>query len=87
MLTPQKQALAMTAVRDQFLTALEFHEREDHAGEPCAANRLSALAYLAHSLGMGEEHLCHFAKLLEKYNRDCPDQKCSRQELTPPPRN
>lgn len=36
MLTPERQAVAMSAVRDQIEAVLREHENEAHGGQPCA---------------------------------------------------
>lgn len=71
MLTPEKQAIAMMAVRDQMEAALKHHETEAHGGKPCAGNRASAIAYLAHCLGVCGELWDYAGGLREQYDANC----------------
>ena len=52
MKTHDKTVAEMAAVRDAVLAALFEHERDRHGGEPCWGQRVSVVAYLAHSLGL-----------------------------------
>jgi hypothetical protein len=45
------------AVRDELVAISEAHEEAHHDGQPCLANRVDLVAFLAHSLGMTLPHL------------------------------
>lgn len=75
MLTEEKQREAMATVRDQFFEALRQHEAEDHGGDPCIGNRISAVAYLAHSAGLQLKHCGALILMIEEYRSTCPQPK------------
>lgn len=74
MLTPEKMGAAILAVTDQLVAVLEAHERADHGGEICPGNRLSAVAFIAHRLGVNtfRSGWPAFVTVLKQYERDCP---------------
>lgn len=73
MLSNEKMAIAMSAVQDQLLAVIASHEREDHEGKACMPNRASAIAYLAHCLGVRGIHWDGAGQFLEEYDHSCKD--------------
>lgn len=43
---------SMSELRDSLLLVMHSHEAQDHGGKPCPGHRVSAIAFLAHSLGI-----------------------------------
>jgi len=76
MLNPDQQAVAMGAVRDQIIALMHEHERESHDGQPCAANRASAVAFIAHCLGVRGEVWDYARSLLAQYDARCDNLNC-----------
>lgn len=76
MLSNDKMTIAMGAVRDQVLAVVMAHERDDHAGQPCMSNRASAVAYIAHCLGVRNDVWTYSEELLAEYDANCKDTDC-----------
>jgi hypothetical protein len=89
--TEMQQQLA--PARDQIIAAILKHEGEAHGGGPCWGNRASAVAYIAHALGMGvcgAEGWQYTGTLLAWYDRHCVQSDCTHPqagELPPPAGN
>ncbi len=76
MLTPDQQTVAMGAIRDQVLAICRGHELEAHGGRPCMANRASAVAFLAHCLGVRGPVWEYAEQLLHDYDARCDGRDC-----------
>jgi hypothetical protein len=74
----QDLTLAMAEVRERLFAIMFQHEQAAHGGRACWPNRLSALAYLAHCLGIGQQPgaALDILAYLEDYDRNCVDAKC-----------
>jgi hypothetical protein len=71
-LDPETQDFA-NMIRSATFELLGMHEAEMHGGAPCGYQRLSHVAWIAHSLGVGGS--AHFEKLKEAiamYEAGCP---------------
>ncbi len=73
MLPPDQMVTAMSAIRDQLFALMAQHERDEHAGAPCWPNRGSAIAFLAHCLGIHAASglWCWIGDELERYTLNC----------------
>lgn len=73
MMSNDEMTGAMASVRDQILAIVQDHERTAHAGAPCWLNRASALAYLAHCLGIHPETppWDYVSRLAGEYDEQC----------------
>lgn len=60
------------AIRDATFELLKRHEAVEHGGEPCGMNRVSHVAWLAHSLGVGSAHLQKLMAAIAMYETNCP---------------
>jgi hypothetical protein len=76
MLSNEKMSVAMSAVRDQVLEVCASHEREAHGGQACMGNRASAIAFLAHCLGVRGEAWDYAEELLAEYDANCDGTDC-----------
>ena len=85
MLSRSEMQIAMAEVRDAMIKVIERQERESHEGKPCSGNRASAIAYMAHSIGV--RHSCWdlAGVLLDQYDAACNDRNCRHE--TPMPTN
>ncbi len=74
MLTPDKMNAAMHAVTDQLDAVLKAHEREDHAGGQCVGSRISAVAFIAHWIGINtfRSSWQMFLDAVKDYETNCP---------------
>jgi hypothetical protein len=70
-LDPETQAFA-NAIRSATFELLNIHEGETHGGEPCGYQRLSHVAWIAHSLGVGSAHFEKLKDAIAMYEADCP---------------
>jgi hypothetical protein len=68
------------AIRDATFELMSLHERPEHAGSPCGMNRISHVAWIAHSLGVGSAHLQKLMAAIAMYEADCP---CGVPTLAP----
>jgi hypothetical protein len=74
---PDELVACMAEVRDRLFTILEDHEREVHGGRACMANRISAVAYLAHCLGVRSIKQGRDLMMgILDYNARCKDADC-----------
>lgn len=76
MLPYDQMVLAMSALRDQLITTMQQHERRAHGGAPCMGNRASAIAYLAHCLGVRDDAWHYAATLRQEYDAHCVGDQC-----------
>jgi hypothetical protein len=53
-LRPQDQQVLNTA-RDDILDLISRHEKEQHGGGCCIEDRIAAVAFIAHSLGLAAD--------------------------------
>ncbi len=70
-LDPERQAFA-DAIQGATFELLGMHEAESHGGEPCGHQRVSHVAWIAHSLGIGTAHLQKLMAAIAMYESDCP---------------
>lgn len=64
---------ALTAAAEAAIAAIREHEIREHFGGPCVGNRLSAVAFLAHHLGLKRKaHLDTVGQLMDHYDANCP---------------
>jgi hypothetical protein len=80
MLSPDEMTDAIGSARDQVLKVVLDHEQDTHQGRPCWGNRFSAIAHLAHSLGVTSADLAEVGKLVDVYDANCKDESCPHQE-------
>ena len=74
MLPYNQMALAMGALRDQLIATIRMHERKAHDGAPCMGNRASAIAYLAHCIGIrGSNAWSAVGDMSRDYDARCTD--------------
>lgn len=69
----------MRDIRDRLFATLEAHEQEEHAGGACWGNRISAIAYLCHSLGISEQQVSRVREVLAVYDAVCRDRHCKHK--------
>jgi hypothetical protein len=81
MLSPDRQVIVMGSLRDQLVALMHDHENTAHGGKPCAGNRASAVAYLAHCLGVRGELWDYAHTLLEEYDANCKGDNCEHDAL------
>ncbi len=77
MLPLDEMQVAIAAARDQVLAVVTRHERDAHGGSPCIGNRASAVAYLAHCLGVRGQAWLYAESLLAEYDAFCPGRDCT----------
>jgi hypothetical protein len=70
-LDPETQAFA-NSIRGATFELLSIHEAEMHGGEPCGYQRLSHVAWIAHSLGVGSAHFEKLKDAIAMYEAGCP---------------
>ena len=78
----EEMAVVMRSIADQVTALVEEHERQYHEGEPCPGERLGAVAYIAHCIGIRSDSPSLFAALnhyLQAYEEVCPD--CQHRRL------
>ena len=83
-MTHEEMPVAMGAVRDQLLALIQEHERTDHGGDVCLAGRASAIAYLAHSIGVRDGAWTYAESLLAEYDAACPGRHDAPPDNFPP---
>lgn len=81
MVSKEQMVVFMNAIADQVEASCSEHETEDHGGEMCYVNRMSAVAFLAHRLGIkpGNASASSFTLLLDDYQQNCPHCKAKRE--------
>lgn len=67
----ERTAEAMRGVRDSLFAALAFHERADHAGGTCFGGAVSAIGWLAHTVGLSPEHAGAIGREIEAHRAAC----------------
>lgn len=78
---PDPDAEAMGEAADRIYKVLRDHEMEAHGGQPCPSNRVGAVAYIAHRLGLKSKlHLSHVAAAMDDYDARCPCEESRRLE-------
>lgn len=78
---PDPDSQAIQDAADRILKAILAHEFEAHKGGACLPNRLSAVAYLAHKLGLKSKvHLARLAVAMDEYDERCPCEVSRRLE-------
>lgn len=71
MQNPEELALSpMRRLADEMTAYLAEHEREVHGGEPCMANRASAVGFVAHALGV--RSVSQITEMIAWYDLHCP---------------
>jgi hypothetical protein len=78
----KKQVWTAEELRNAMVDYVDQHEKEVHNGTPCSKTRISFLAFLCHSLGMG--HPQTWQQLQNEtmfYALNCP--KCGRHLIEP----
>lgn len=70
-LTPEEQTAA-NAIRDALFDLVSYHEQRHHGGELCEEGRVSLIAWLSHSIGMGVTDLPKVADSLAEYEEHHP---------------
>jgi len=68
----------MQKVRDHLVAVIDQHEAQAHAGEACGLERLNAVAYLSHALGIKPEHLGKIGERITEYDLLCPCRESRR---------
>lgn len=58
------------AIADDVWTFVRKHEQEAHDGEPCASNRVSVVAFVAHVVGLRAEAAGSIAEAMLLYQHD-----------------
>lgn len=92
MLSKERIVTSLNAVADQVEALCSEHEAESHDGVMCMSNRLSALAFMAHRLGIKEDWSAvapgtgilvtadeAFWCLVADYEKNCPHCKEKRE--------
>ncbi len=70
---PMSQMIeSLNTAADLFEVEMQLHESEAHGGVHCEPNRASAVAFLAHRLGVRGIAFDYASVLLEEYDRNCP---------------
>ena len=84
MFTKDEMTQQMGKIRDQLIESMFAHERIVHGGKPCWGNRASAVAYLAHCLGLGSrpQHLEVMLEQLQEYERECINPQCTHRTVS-----
>ena len=72
MLNGEQMAEAMNAISDQVEMLMREHENEEHGGTYCGGNRASAVAFLAHRLGVRGAVWDYAHQVLAVYDAECP---------------
>lgn len=81
MLSMDKTVIFMNAIADQVEAFCAEHETADHGGQMCVVNRMSAVCFLAHRLGIKPEKVSAFSfrAILSEYEKNCPHCKEKRE--------
>ncbi len=74
MLERDEMTEALGDIRDRLCIIMAQHEVETHDGRPCWGNRASAIAHLAHCLGIRGSSWDYAKVLLDEYDAACPGQ-------------
>lgn len=65
-------AVMMRQIGDQLIEVTERHDRLSHGGDPCMKERVNAVAFLAHCVGLAAAHGRFVAERLWLYEMACP---------------
>lgn len=68
------------ALRDQLFVVINDHEVAAHDGRACRTERVNAIAYFAHCLGIKPRDLPDVEADMEEYDRRCPCEESRRLE-------
>ncbi len=73
----ERDTVQMRAISDQLWEFVQARTGEGGDIRKALLVRCSAIAFLAHSLGLGPLHVLTLSKAMEDYTDNCNDQNCS----------
>jgi hypothetical protein len=76
--TDQKRMDLMASAQAMVIESIEIHEQDAIGGRHiCWTERLNAIAFLCHSLGLGADRLRDLPSMVAQYEARCKDPGCA----------